>query len=114
MGIQRNVADMMRLIKTQQNLSTAEFSAELEISRSTLQEYLNGTGNPSVVMLDHIAGKLDIDPLMLVSGTFRPDQMGIVLLMFRTTKMITELSEENRKRFAELFLDILSLWEDQK
>ena len=36
MGIQQNMADMMRAIKRQRGKSMAEFSEELEISSSTL------------------------------------------------------------------------------
>ena len=111
MTIQQNVAEMMRMCKEQRHLSTAEFSSELEISRSTLQEYLNGTGNPSMVMLDHIAGKLDIDPVVLVSGMFEPSQIEIVLLLYRTTKEIIALPDGKRMRFAELFCEIISLWD---
>lgn len=114
MGIQQNVAHMMRAFKAERHKSTAEFSEELEISRSTLQEYLNGTGNPSVSMLDHIARKLEVDPMVLVSGAFSQKRVDVVLLMFRTTKVVAELPEEKRRIFARLFLRIVSLWEEEE
>lgn len=113
MGIQQNVAKMMRAFKTAGNKSTAEFSEELEISRSTLQSYLNGTGNPSVSMLDHLAEKLDVDPMVLVSDVFSHDRVDMILLMLRTTNVVAMLSEDKRKTFAELFLQIVSLWEEE-
>lgn len=113
MGIQQNVADMMRAFKAERNQSTAEFSEELEISRSTLQEYLNGTGNPSVSMLDHIAEKLGIDPMVLVSGSFSENRLEIMLLMFRSVKAVTELPAEKRNCFAGLFLQIIDLWNEE-
>lgn len=112
MGIQQNVAKMMRAFKTAENKSTAEFSEELEISRSTLQTYLNGTGNPSLSMLDHIAERLDVDPMVLVSDGFSHDPTDMMLLMLRTMNVVDMLSEEKRRVLAKLFLQILSLWEE--
>lgn len=112
MGIQQNVARMMNAFKEQRNKSTAEFSEELEISRSTLQEYLNGTGNPSVLMLDHLAQKLEVDPMVLVSGTFQREPVSEVLLLFRMTKSVMDLPQEKRNNFASLFLQMAALWED--
>lgn len=112
MGIQQNVAKMMRAFKTAENKSTTEFSEELEISRSTLQSYLNGTGNPSLSMLEHIAEKLDVDPLVLMSDAFSNDPADMILLMMRTMNVVDMLSEEKRRVLAELFLQIVSLWEE--
>lgn len=114
MGIQQNVAKMMRAFKTAEDKSMTEFSEELEISRSTLQSYLNGTGNPSVSMLDHIAGKLDVDPLVLVSDVCANDPADVILLMMRTMNMVDMLSQTKRRALAELFLRIVSLWEEPR
>lgn len=114
MGIQQNLADMMYAFKKERNLSDAEFSETLEISRSTLQDYLHGRGNPSVATLEHMAERLDVDPLVLVSGAFRADQTGVVLLLFRTVKGVLELSADKRRRFAALFVQMVSLWEQDR
>ena len=36
-----------------------EFSEELEISHSALQEYLSGAGSPNLTTVEHIAQKLN-------------------------------------------------------
>lgn len=113
MNLQQNVADMMRMLKEQHHMSMAEFSEELEISRSTLQEYLNGKGNPSVVMLEHIAEKMNVDPILLITGSIQPRNNDLVLLMFQTTQAVISLPECKRRYFAELFLEIVSLWDSE-
>lgn len=111
MGMQQNVARMMREFKAQRQVSLEEFSKELEISRSTLQDYLSGKGNPSVRTLDHIARKLDVDPLILVSGTFQPTQVNIVMMLFRTTKQVVAMPAEKRHELVTLIVRIAAIWE---
>lgn len=112
MSMQENVARMMRAFQTAENKSTAAFSEELEISRSTLQSYLNGTGNPSVSMLEHIAQKLAVDPVVLVSDAFSGERADRLLLVMQTMNALAALSEEKRKSLAELFVQIAALWEE--
>ena len=40
MEVQQNMANVIRMIMETRNMSMDDFSEELEISRSTLQEYL--------------------------------------------------------------------------
>ena len=58
MGIQENMSKSIRSLKEVQHKSLVELSEELEISRSTLQKYLDGHGNPSLKMVEHLAEKL--------------------------------------------------------
>lgn len=111
MGMQQNVAKMMRAFKEQRQISLEEFSKELEISRSTLQEYLRGDGNPSIRTLDHIAKKLNVDPLVLVSGSFKPNQVNIVMLLFRTTRQVVAMPAEKRHELVTLIVQIAEIWE---
>ncbi len=53
MGIQENMSKSIRSLKEVQHKSLVELSEELEISRSTLQKYLDGHGNPSLKMVEH-------------------------------------------------------------
>ena len=110
MSIQNNIAAVMRELKKQSGKSMTEFSEQLEISRSALQEYLAGTGNPSVTTVEHIAEKLNIDPVVLFSASFSTDQLDILLLLLNTVQSLDKLSPEQRTHFAELFLEMVSLW----
>ncbi len=112
MGIQENMASMLRAKRQLDGQSIENWSEELGISHSTLQEYLKGAGNPTVKMIEHLAEKLAVDPVALVAGDMDPEQYKLVLLMLDTVKAVSVLSQPKRLRFAELFLELVRLWEE--
>ena len=111
MVIQENISAVMRALKQQRGVSSAVFSEELEISRSTLQEYLNGTGNPRVDTIEHLAGRLGIDPVVLVSGVFCPSQLQVALLLLHTLDVTARLEPTKQQRMGELLVEMLSFWQ---
>lgn len=112
MGIQQNMADMMNIVKRKRGISVVEFSEELGISCSALQEYLNAQGNPTVQMVEHIARKLELDPIALIAGLFEPDQIKILLLLLESTQELSRLPQPKKRKFAELLQQMVQLWED--
>ena len=112
MEIQRNMANVIRMLKEASGKSLTEFSEELEVSRSTLQEYLSGKGNPSVVMIEHLANKLGVDASFLLSGVFSKDQIGLLLRLLDMMRLLSGLSCEQRTRFARLLLEMVLLWDE--
>lgn len=110
MGMQQNMADTMRFIMEQSDKSLTEFSEELEISRSTLQEYLKARGNPTIAMVEHLAEKLEIDPAILLTGLISLDQRGVILLLLNMVQGLSELPEPKKFRFAELLGEMVQLW----
>lgn len=113
MGIQENLADMLRAIKKLSGQSIEDWSVELGISPSTLQDYLKGAGNPTVKMVEHLADRLDIDPIALIAGQIEKEQCQIVLLLLDTIKAVSDLDQPRRLRFAELVLELVQLWEEE-
>lgn len=112
MGIQENMANMIRTIKRSRGKSTVEFSEELEISPSTLQEYMKAKGNPTIQMIERLAEKMNIDPIALMSGKIDEEQYQIVVLMLDTIQAVSDLPQPKRLKFAELFLELIHLWEE--
>lgn len=110
MGIQQNMADMMRAIRKQRRKSMVEFSEDLEVSTSTLQDYLKGKGNPTIKMVERLAQKMGVDPIALMSGVAKPEQYQIVLLLLDTIQELSRLSQCKRVRFAKLFWEMVELW----
>lgn len=111
MSLQENIAETMRVIMKQQNKSLTEFSEELEVSRSAMQDYIKAKGNPSAKTIEHIANKLGITPIALMAGLTVPEQREITVQLLNTFQMVSELPEEKRIRFAELFLEMVKLWD---
>ena len=112
MGIQENMSKSIRSLKEVQHKSLVELSEELEISRSTLQKYLDGHGNPSLKMVEHLAEKLHVDPIFLLAEMFEPSQQEVVLLLMDTIKELAKLPQSKRVLFAKRFLEIIHLWDD--
>ena len=113
MGLHENIAATIRTIMEQKQKSLTEFSEELGISRTALYDYLKARGNPSIDTIEQIAEKLEISPAALMTGLMDMDHKEIVLLLLDTIQSVAELSEENRVRFAELFLEMVGLWDEE-
>lgn len=113
MGIQGNMADMLQAKRKLSGQSIEGWSAELGIAPSTLQDYLKGVGNPTIKMVEHLADRLDIDPIALIAGQIETEQYQIVLLLLETIKAVSDLDQPKRLRFAELVLELVQLWEEE-
>jgi len=111
MEIQKNMSNIMNAIKESRRQSLTEFSEELEISRSSLQQLLDGTGNPSLHTIEHISQKLGIAPAALLLDPLEQSQQQITLLLLQTIDAVSKLDPEKRKLFAELFQQMIRLWE---
>ena len=111
MEIRKNLSAIIRIRMKESGKSLTEFSEELEISRSTLQDYLAGKGNPNVATIEHLAKKLNVDASLLVSGAISEDQFEILLPMLNTLELLSRLSPDKRRQFAKLLLDMIALWD---
>lgn len=114
MGIQENMAEIIREIKESSGKSIASFSEELEISPTTLQGYLKAHGNPTVKMIEHLADKMGVDPLALISGKVEPEQYEIALMLLRIAQEVSNLPRSNQVRFAEIFLELMQVQENNE
>lgn len=111
MGLQENMSETMGQLKQEHNLSTEEFSSKLDVSKASLQSYLCGRGNPSLGTVDHMAERLGIDPIILVSGKSANLSLSSVRQLLDTIATVVALPQERKEKFAELFFQIVSLWE---
>ena len=112
MEIQRNMSQVIRAYKRASGKSLNEFAKELDISRSSLQEYLEGSGNPSAATINHLAKKLDVDVTFLVSGVYSEDITAILLKLLDLMDLLSGLSHEQRMQFASLLNQMLLLWKE--
>lgn len=109
MKIQKNMSMVIRTLKDISGKTVAEMSAELEISRSALQEYLSGRGNPSLATIDHLAEKLGVDTTFLVSGTFSEEQVVVLIKLLDMLRFISKYSRLQRMKIAELMAELLAV-----
>lgn len=113
MGIQQNMADTLRARKQLSGKSIEEWARELGIAQSTLQDYLKGIGNPTIKTVEYLAERLNVDPLALLSGNMEPEKYQTAQMLLNTVQLTSILPHQKRVRFAELFLELAELWEDE-
>ena len=111
MEIQENMAAVIHALKEKRGQSLTELSEDLEISRSALQEYLAGNGNPTLATVEHLAERLGIPSVALVSGTLPSGQFDVLMTLLDSLKLLSGLSADQRRRFTELLGEMLTLWE---
>lgn len=112
MGMPENMAVIIRMIMDRQNKSMREFADELGISLNTLQNYLKGKGNPNLKTVELLARKLEVEPAVLLTGSFEPEQQTAIYFMLDSMGTLSKLKEEKRVRSVELLLEIVRLWAD--
>ena len=110
MSLQENMAAYIRAVMKRDNKSFSALSEELGISRNALYGYSTGEGNPSLSTLQQIAEKLGDDPAAIISDMNYQEALNLTLEAARDVK---ELPEEKRLRFAELFLEMVRLWDQE-
>ena len=110
MNIQQNIAAFLSAYKRQKGLSAAEFSEDLEISRSVLQDYLAGRCNPRADTIEHIAKKLNVSPAALVSGgLISQSEYDLIFVLLDTLDAFHGLSQERQHEGIDLFIRLLRL-----
>lgn len=62
------MANILSEVKLKRSLSLTDFAKELGISRSSLQEYIHGRGDPRLSTVESLAQRLEINPAALISG----------------------------------------------
>ena len=105
MEIQENMAAVIHALKEKRGQSLTELSEDLEISRSALQEY------PTLATVEHLAERLGIPSVALVSGTLPSGQFDVLMTLLDSLKLLSGLSADQRRRFTELLGEMLTLWE---
>ena len=109
MEITENLANILKLFKKEHNLSLLEMASELEIAGSTLQDYLNGQGNPNIKTIEHIAAKMNMSPHLLVNNTLSDERRDILLPLYESVLLVKQLEDSKRERFFYLFAQLVAL-----
>ncbi len=65
--LHENLAGNLAAARRLRQKSLSQFAEELAISRSSLQDMLKGEGNPTLSTVELVAGRLGLDPLLLLS-----------------------------------------------
>lgn len=113
MGIRQHISEYLNEYKRKNGLSVSALAAELGISCSTLQTYLNGTGNPRADTIEHMAKSIGVDPAALVCSSPDGATLHFITLMASYTQITSYLPPDKKALFGQLASLMLSLWEDE-
>lgn len=103
-----NLSKNITAIRNLRNLSQVEFSRELGISKSTLQEIEQGC-SPNLNTVECIATRLGISVSALLSDSLPPNQMGVLLHLIQVCDCFSTWAQEDRETLVELLCRITQL-----
>ena len=107
MSINKNISDFIRRYKDEHQMSISEIAEELSITRSSVQLYLKGQGNPRADTLDLLAEKCGVSAAEIISapapGWERAETVE------RVARLFGDLPLEQRERIIPLFLALVDI-----
>lgn len=114
MTLQRNLSNFMNALRTSKKQSITEFSEDIGISRSEMQNILKGNCNLRLDTVKYIADKLDIDPAAFFLSPYSESQCELALLFLQTLDCFWDLPPEKQSEAAELFHKLLKIFPSDK
>lgn len=111
MSIQKNLANALRRYKEARQLSFRDFADELGLPLSSIENYLNGTGNPRADTLELISQKANIPLIEIVSGPLPGQEQAETIV--RAAKTLSDLSPERRERAVALFRALADVFAEE-
>ena len=97
----------LHLIYTARKQNIEEFSSELGIGHTTLQNIFHHKSNLTLDTLDMMAGRLRVSPLLLLSQQYTQADLECSVLLLETLELFQPLTPEKRKEAAALFCRLL-------
>ena len=98
MSIKENLARNLKNYMTENGKKLDPFAEELQIARSSLQKYLNGTGNPNMDTIEQMAEKMKISICALIGEPSEKKE---------TDREVTELYDRLVEGYRNLLVYIM-------
>lgn len=114
MNLQQNLSNYLNAIRRHKNQSLTEFSQEIGVARSTLQELLRGTGNPRLDTIQVMADGLGVHSMELLSSEYSQQQIQFAYILLETIKTFSSLPKEKKTTAAYLFHELIMMMEDEQ
>jgi len=114
MGMRQIFAENLQAKRAMLGKNQEAFAEELEISRSELQKYLNGTGNPTIDKIEQIAEKIEMEPMDLLFTPMNPERFGAEELLLQINKTIQALDPKQRGVLAAGLAEIIRCLEAEQ
>lgn len=112
MFLQQNLSNYMNALRSSKKQSITEFSEEIGISRSAMQDILKGSCNLRMDTVQYIADRLDVNPSDLLCSPYSDKQMETVLTLLKTIDAFSNVPEPQREKAAALFHELILMMEE--
>lgn len=109
--MQENLAAVLRAFMKAEGYTLSEFADKLEISRSTLQEYLKAQGNPCIAMVEQLAQKMGIDPAVLLTSRGQSEISGMLL---ERIPQVSAMDVDEKRHLIELVSEMVLILSDSR
>ena len=109
--LKENLRQNVKAIRKYQKKSLEEFSEEIGIARSTLQDVESGHSNPRLDTLEVIAMNLDIPLQQLLAPAAAMKRQRIEYGLLEQLDLFLQFTTEQRKEFAGLFFKMIDMLE---
>lgn len=110
MSIGENVAQIIKRVKTERNLSMAEMAEEFGIAKSQLEVYITGAGNPRADTLELLADKIGVSVSEIISAQHPGWERAEIAE--RAARVFSSLPPEKRDRAISHFLSLVEIFSD--
>ena len=107
--LKQNLSTNLRTLRSMRRASLEDFSEELGIGKTTLQDLEKGNGNPTLETIEHISQNLSISPLTLLSNRYDPHDLYTAQMLLSNIKTLCTLSREEQLEAVMLFDQLIRL-----
>lgn len=113
MGMQKNLSKMILWYKQKNHYSWDECAEALGIARSTLQSYVDRTGNPTLNTIKYLAERMGVDAIQLLFDPVQLDELKTAQCLGGAVEYISRLPEEKQIFAAERLLELANLGKEE-
>lgn len=100
MSLQKNLSNSVKVAYKSQQKTSAAFSEDLGISRSTLQEIMKGNSNSRLDTIELIAKGLHTEPLELLSASSTEKDLALLIPLIKFSSAIYALPVNKKTELA--------------
>ena len=109
MEMNESVRKNLIIIRQIEGSSIVEFAAKIDVSRTTLQNIEAGKANLTLDMVESIAKRLGISPLVLLSDEYDEEQIRIVKVLLDNLKWMKRLTREEQTEVLRHFNSLVRI-----
>lgn len=112
MVLHQNLSNAINTIFLERKQTLTNFARELDISRCCLHDILNGTANPRLDTVEHIAKNLNLDSQALISSSSTSNQLQFFSALLPADSVIQKLPDEKQVQFVSIITEMMNVISD--